>query len=476
MLRALGPRDLSRLCHGEQHKPTLTNSRNAGKGEKMESARFCGQCGVRNAATENFCSACGSPLQKAQGIAVTEPPVQAVDQQSHVENDNVSAAAPKPSGIPGVLAETPTTPKGILANGVVFVLVYLILAVPTYVLPYFGSNSSILNVLGAATGLGALPQFWFHLIALYLLIVVAWIRGGLIGKQWISIFPAFAAIFDMVPGFSAIPLLPTIFHVLAVVMGVNGKLVAIYDAAAGKRRLIVSAVGLAAIATLTVVKTQTFFLNAKQGPAWEKHSAQQNPPRKNMTRTPVITAVGDKATERIGSGESRDNWTLDKTGTITFEHQAVAKAGDPLAAELRISKGSQNGALRYAILVDADTGPMEGFVWRKDAKSVLARISARGISDTVFWSPDGAYAIVTDAGEVQDHVYVVNLKDGRVTKQQVGAPFKVGDCEIKYLYGQPASWVGNSSFQVAVKIEKNGEESNCSNVKPRSMNVEVPLN
>lgn len=247
------------------------------KGKEMEAPRFCGQCGVHNAATENFCTACGSPIQKAQVIAATAPPIQTIDQQSHVAKDNVSSATTKTSDSRGIIGEISTTPKGLLSNGVAYVIVYLIVAIPTYVLPYFGSNSSVLNVFGAATGLGALPQFWFHLVALYLLVVVAWIRGGFIGKQWLSIFPVLAAIFDMVPGFSVIPLLPTIFHVLALVLGVNGKLVVVEDTAAGKRRLIVSAVGLAVVIILAFVKSQAFFLNAKQGPSWERSNVQKSP-------------------------------------------------------------------------------------------------------------------------------------------------------------------------------------------------------
>ena len=440
----------------------------------MDAPRFCGQCGARNAETENFCTACGSPIQKAQSIAATAAPVQTIDQQSHVAKDNVSSATTKTADSQGIIGEISNTPKGLLSSGVVYVIVYLIVAIPTYVLPYFGSNSSVLNVFGAATGLGALPQFWFHLVALYLLVVVAWIRGGHIGKQWLAIFPVLAAIFDMVPGFSVIPLLPTIFHVLALVLGVSGKLMAVDDAAAGKRRIVLSAVGFAAIAILALVKTQAFFLNAKQGPSWEKPNAQQQPSQKSVTRAPVTTAIGDVAKEKIGPGESRHNWSLDRNGTVSFKQQIVTKVGYP--AQLYISKGSQNGTLRYTILVDPDKGAMEGYVWRKDAKGILARIPGPGISNTIFWSPAGTYAVLTDAGEVEQRVYVVNLKDGRLTTQQIGAPFKSGDCEVPQLSGQPASWVGNSSFQVTVRIEKNVYESKCSNVKPRSMNVKVPLN
>lgn len=242
----------------------------------MESAQYCGQCGARIPATEKFCTACGSPRRLVEGAA-TAPSVPATGDESRSATNNASLAPPKAVNLPGISSESPLSPKGLLSSGVAYVLVYLVLAVPTYVLPYFGSNSAVLNIAGQAMGLGALPQFWFHLVALYLLVVVAWIRGGHIGKQWLAIFPVLAGIFDMVPGFSVIPLIPTIFHVLALVMGVSGKVVPVDDSAAGKRRVVLSAVGFAAIAILAFVKTQAFFLNAKQGPSWEKPNAQQGP-------------------------------------------------------------------------------------------------------------------------------------------------------------------------------------------------------
>lgn len=197
---------------------------------------------------------------------------------------------------------------------------------------------------------------------------------------------------------------------------------------------------------------------------------------RTLTREPQIVATGDKAVDIIRPGESRDNWTLAKNGEIKFGQQLVGKAMDPLAAQLRISQGSHNGMFRYTVLFDADKGSMEGFVWRKEANGILAKIPGPGNSDTIYWSPDGGYAIVTDGGEIQDNAYVVDLANGKVAKRQVGAPFKEGDCEVKALYGQPARWIGNSSFQLAVKIDKNAYESKCASVNARVMSVEVSLN
>lgn len=107
-------------------------------------------------------------------------------------------------------------------NGVLFVIIYLLFLLPTYYLPYVGSNSSIVAAIGAAAGAGLSPQFWAHVASLFVLIVATWLRGCAIGKQWIVIFPIVASVFDMTPGLSIIPLIPTAMHVTALIMGARG--------------------------------------------------------------------------------------------------------------------------------------------------------------------------------------------------------------------------------------------------------------
>lgn len=92
---------------------------------------------------------------------------------------------------------------------------------PTYVLPYFGSNSSAINLVSAGLGLGPTPFWWLHLWALLVLIVIAWIRGGWIGKRYLMAFPFAATIFDLVPGLNMVPLVPTFFHVCALAVGIK---------------------------------------------------------------------------------------------------------------------------------------------------------------------------------------------------------------------------------------------------------------
>lgn len=107
----------------------------------------------------------------------------------------------------------------LLKNTVFYVIGYLLLMTPTYILPYFGSNSLIANGLGATLGHGPMPQWWLHAWALVMLVLLGHVRGQLVGKRYLIVFPLVAAVFDMVPGLSIIPMVPTVMHALAIILG-----------------------------------------------------------------------------------------------------------------------------------------------------------------------------------------------------------------------------------------------------------------
>lgn len=109
--------------------------------------------------------------------------------------------------------------SSLLKNTVFYVIGYLLLMTPTYVLPYFGSNSLIANGLGATFGHDPMPQWWLHAWALVMLVLLGHVRGKRVGKRYLMVFPLVAAVFDMVPGLSAIPLVPTVMHLLAIILG-----------------------------------------------------------------------------------------------------------------------------------------------------------------------------------------------------------------------------------------------------------------
>jgi len=102
-----------------------------------------------------------------------------------------------------------------------FAIAYIVLMIPTYVLPYFGSNSLLLNSASAAAGGEIYLLFFFHIAFLAALVFLARLRGNATGKGWLSTFPVAAALFDLMPGLSFIPMIPTIFHIVAIVQGVK---------------------------------------------------------------------------------------------------------------------------------------------------------------------------------------------------------------------------------------------------------------
>ena len=109
-----------------------------------------------------------------------------------------------------------------LGNAIVFVILYILFMLPTYYLPYLGSNSAVLNTAGEATNNGLSPALGLHVGSLIILIAIAWFRGSFIDKKWLIIFPILATIFDLGPGLSAIPFVPTVMHLFAIIQGVSG--------------------------------------------------------------------------------------------------------------------------------------------------------------------------------------------------------------------------------------------------------------
>lgn len=118
--------------------------------------------------------------------------------------------------------------KRILASGPSFVGLYLLFMFPTYILPYFGSNSIAANTVLASAdamaggGNGANILLFVHLACLGMLGLLTWLRGSEIAKSWIVTFPIIAGVFDIVPGLSFIPLVPTVMHICAIITGVSG--------------------------------------------------------------------------------------------------------------------------------------------------------------------------------------------------------------------------------------------------------------
>jgi hypothetical protein len=143
-----------------------------------------------------------------------------------------------------------------------FVIAYLVLMIPTYILPYFGSNSSLVNALSVSQGMGMLPQWWMHIWFLVMLTLLVWLRGSVIGKAYLPVFPVIAAIFDMTPGLSMIPMIPTVMHLVGIILGAMGVGVLVTEEAAINREQMLGrkAKIVAGIATLLAIGGSTLFV------------------------------------------------------------------------------------------------------------------------------------------------------------------------------------------------------------------------
>lgn len=106
--------------------------------------------------------------------------------------------------------------KKFLDNSAIFIVSYIIFMLPTYFLPYLRNNASAVEA-GFSNDLN-----WSFLIYLFSMIVlcsICWIRGGIIGKQWLVVLPIIAFAFEFISKLSVVPYVPTMYHGLAIVVG-----------------------------------------------------------------------------------------------------------------------------------------------------------------------------------------------------------------------------------------------------------------
>lgn len=104
-----------------------------------------------------------------------------------------------------------------LRHAPAFVLIYSVPLVFTYMLPFLGSNSVVINTLTS----GLNPFFWMHLLAAMSMVLIGGIRGALLGKEWLLFLPVLALMFDFLPILNCIPFGPSVFHALTLLSGLT---------------------------------------------------------------------------------------------------------------------------------------------------------------------------------------------------------------------------------------------------------------
>lgn len=177
-----------------------------------------------------------------------------------------------------------------LRNKNIFIILYLLFVTPTYILPYFGSNSTVANSVSIYVGAGPTPLWWLHLFFLILLVNVSWIRGNLIKKPVLVIFPLAVIFFDLVPIFNSIPMVPTLLHVACILFGFIYE-----DGGHGFQNYRLQLTLMACLAFVPIVGGGYFF-----------------------------SAMGSKKTnEKVSSGQSADKKSSDVESTNTRKNESI---------------------------------------------------------------------------------------------------------------------------------------------------------
>ncbi len=255
--------------------------------------------------------------------------------------------------------------RAIFKESVGFVIGYLILMAPTYFLPYLGSNSAIVGAVGVAVGRGFTPQFWLHLWCLIMLVLVTSIRAKNVGKGWITIFPGLAVFFDLVPVLNLIPLVPTVLHLFALVLGAKGgvpsaAIVATDDANAKDSKAFRWEPWAAGLMTLSAISGSFMFMSGMKSSGKQTQSmtatapAAPKPGSVNATGYGATTAPArPAASQTTAHGQDGQPGKSAGVETQTSMHSSdVAKAkNNPGPAQLSRAQSPKKvegkGSVRY---------------------------------------------------------------------------------------------------------------------------------
>lgn len=201
--------------------------------------------------------------------------------------------------------------NSLFRSTLVFVVGYVTLMIPTYLLPWLGSNSSVLNAVGAATGHGMTPQWWAHAWCLVMLILMAWVRGDFIGKKYLPVLPFLAAVFDLTPGLSMIPLVPTALHLVTIILAVQvtGKLPIIEGAAmaSGFGSPSRKAGILAGLMTIAAIFGSAFFMASAKKSLSEFADQKNSTPTRSAPKESKLPVAAPSPAQVVSMSPSESN-------------------------------------------------------------------------------------------------------------------------------------------------------------------------
>ncbi|WP_027188362.1 hypothetical protein [Desulfovibrio cuneatus] len=156
---------------------------------------------------QTICSQCGLEFAPTNGTSAST----CLDCASKTEQNHTTNRASVPAAkVRSVLH--------FFGNGLCFFLLYMLFLLPTYMLPYLGSTSS-LSILSAAASGNMNPILALHFTCMVGLVVTTGLRGYAIKHLWLLIFPLLAMAFEFIPLINWIPLVPTVLHAITLFLG-----------------------------------------------------------------------------------------------------------------------------------------------------------------------------------------------------------------------------------------------------------------
>lgn len=100
---------------------------------------------------------------------------------------------------------------------IIFILLFFIAAIPTYVIRYLGFAVIISDTtVESASEIGDAVNIML-LVCYVAMMLIAYFRGRKIGKGYLASFPVIAGVFDIVLVF--IPFVPTVMMLLTLILG-----------------------------------------------------------------------------------------------------------------------------------------------------------------------------------------------------------------------------------------------------------------
>jgi len=97
------------------------------------------------------------------------------------------------------------------SNTRLFMIAYLVLALPTYL-----ADAGMIER-------GAM----LYVLSMVGIFGICLVRGSLIGKNWLVLIPTVAFVFDLTPALAAISFVPYLYHALAILLGAASPSVAL---------------------------------------------------------------------------------------------------------------------------------------------------------------------------------------------------------------------------------------------------------